>query len=276
MSRPTITLTTDFGHSDGYVAAMKGVLLGICPEAAIVDVSHEIPPQSIAQGAFILSTIVPYFRPGAIHIAVVDPGVGSTRRAVAVRSARATYVAPDNGLLSLALSADPPREAVHLRPERGWAGPGPISPTFHGRDLFAPAAAHLACGAGLDELGEALAVDSLAKLAGLEPDARRQADGAWLGQVLHVDRFGNLITSLRPEREPGRRTYAVQVASASLTGLQPAFSAVQPGELLAYVGSSGYLEIAVRDGSAAARLGAGVGAPVRMTEWQGGDEWRDS
>jgi hypothetical protein len=259
MRRPVITLTTDFGQSDGYVAAMKGVLLSFCPDAAVVDVSHQVPPQSIIQGAYVLSTIPPYFPAGTIHLAVVDPGVGGGRRAVAVRSARATYVAPDNGLLSLALAADPPQDAVLLEPGRGWAGSGPISATFHGRDLFAPAAARLACGAHLPDLGTPLPLDGLVRLAGLEPE--HLPDGSWQGQVLHVDHFGNLITSFTAGRIPGAEC-SIRVGPATVAGLRPTFSAVAPGELLAYVGSSGHLEIAVRDGSAAARLNVKPGDPV--------------
>ncbi|MGD8795068.1 MAG: SAM-dependent chlorinase/fluorinase, partial [Anaerolineae bacterium] len=167
MSRPLITLTTDFGLADSYVAAMKGVILSICPEATVVDISHEIRPQAVGQAAYVLSTAVAYFPPGTVHLVVVDPGVGTRRRAVAVQTGRALYVAPDNGVLSLALAThprkgvahDPACTAVHLTAAR-YHRPE-VSATFHGRDLFAPAAAHLACGAGLEEMGQVLSPEDL-------------------------------------------------------------------------------------------------------------------
>ena len=265
MSRPTITLTTDFGQADGYVAAVKGVILGLCPQARIVDVSHDIPPQAVRQAAYVLATITPYFSPGTIHLVVVDPDVGSERREIAVQTERAMFVAPDNGVLSLALAAEAVRMAVHLhRPD-----PGTTSATFHGRDVFAPAAAQLACGAGLRTMGDEVAADSLLTLAGLVPE--KLADGSWLGQVLHVDRFGNLITTFKlagpggdqaaPGLAPGTRG-VIRIGRQSGIRLRRTYGEARPGELLAYVGSSGYLEIAVRDGSAAARLGIGPGEPV--------------
>jgi len=244
-----ITLTTDFGQEDGYVAAMKGVILTICPQATLVDVSHEVRPHAIRQAAYLLSTVVAYFPPGTVHLAVVYPGVGTGRRAIAVETGRAAYVAPDNGVLGLALAGDEVRSAVELSAAR-YRLPE-VSATFHGRDLFAPAAAHLACGRSLAELGPALALADLQALP-----ATRQPE------VLHVDRFGNLITSYRVPA--GQARLAVTVGGVRLVGLARTFADVEPGELLAYVGSSGYLEIAVREGSAARELGAGAGAPVHV------------
>jgi S-adenosyl-L-methionine hydrolase (adenosine-forming) len=249
MPVPVITLTTDFGQADGYVAAMKGVILTICPQAAIVDVSHEIRPQAVAGAAYVLSAAASYFPPGTVHVAVVDPGVGTERRAVAVETGRAVYVGPDNGVLSLALARDEARAAVELRETR-YRLPE-VSATFHGRDIFAPAAAHLACGRSLAEMGPALPV---ADLQGLPPLQQPE--------VIHVDRFGNLVTSYRVPS--GETRLAVTVGGLRLAGLARTFADVQPGELLAYAGSSGYLEIAVRDGSAAGVLGIGAGAPVAV------------
>lgn len=254
MSGPIITLTTDFGLADGYAGAVKGIILGICPEAVLVDISHEIAPQAVQQAAYVLSTVTPYFPPGAVHLVIVDPGVGTDRRPIAVRSGRATYVAPDNGVLSLALAIDPPQAAVHLRASR------PISATFHGRDLFAPAAARLACGAALSELGDPLPLAGLVPLPGLSP--QRRPDDSWLGQVLHVDRFGNLISNI--QYPPGSAPATVRVGKERIARVIRTYSDVMPGELVAYVGSSGHLEIAVRNGSAAARLRVGVGDPVRV------------
>ena len=249
MSLPVITLTTDFGYQDGYVAAMKGVILTICPRATLVDVSHDVRPQAIRQAAYLLSTVVPYFPPGTVHLVVVDPGVGTGRRAIAVETGRAVYVAPDNGVLDLALAGDEARSAVELTEGR-YRLPE-VSATFHGRDLFAPAAAHLACGRSLAEMGPALPLADLQAL----PAIRQPA-------LLHVDRFGNLITSYRVPA--GQARLAVTVGGVRLAGLARTFADVEPGELLAYVGSSGYLEIAMREGSAAQALGIGAGAPVEV------------
>jgi S-adenosylmethionine hydrolase len=260
MSRPLITLLTDFGQSDSYVGTMKGVILGICPEAVLVDLSHEIQPQAVRQAAHLLSTAAPFFPPGTLHLAVVDPGVGSGRRPIAVQTERATYVAPDNGLLSVALAAEPAKLAVHLTASR-YHLPR-ISATFHGRDIFAPAAAHLASGVDPCQMGDVVPLPELAQLPAREPV--RQADGSWLGEVLHVDHFGNLVTSFRGS-DLGAR-WCVGLAEELIAGLSHTFSDVDPGDLVAYVGSSGYLEIAEREGSAAARLGVGVGAPVHAWE----------
>jgi len=254
MSRPIITLTTDFGQADGYAGAVKGIILGICPEAVVVDISHEVRPQAVRQAAYVLSTVTPHFPPGAVHLVVVDPGVGSDRRPIAVRSGRATYVAPDNGVLSLALAADPPQRAVHLRADQ------PISATFHGRDLFAPAAARLACGVDLAEMGEPIPLAGLVTLPNLSP--RRRPDGSWLGQIQHVDRFGNLISDIEYPTSDVQAT--VWVGNERIAGVIRTYGDVAPGALVAYVGSTGHLEIAVRDGSAAARLGVGVGDAVRV------------
>jgi hypothetical protein len=261
MSRPIITLTTDFGQADGYAGAMKGIILSICPEAILVDISHEIQPQAVRQAAYVLSTVTPHFPAGTVHLVVVDPGVGSDRRPIAVRTGRAIYVAPDNGVLSLALAADPPQLAVQLYADQ------PISATFHGRDLFAPAAARLACGIELAKIGEPISSDGLVTLSNLS--AQRQPDGSWIGQILHVDRFGNLISDIEcpmtDDQSPDCRSWvAVWVGKERITGVIRTYSDVAPGELVAYVGSSGHLEIAVRDGSAATRLGVGVGDAVRV------------
>jgi S-adenosyl-L-methionine hydrolase (adenosine-forming) len=249
MPVPVITLTTDFGQADGYVAAVKGVILTICPQATLVDVSHEIRPQAVAQAAYLLLAVAPYFPPGTVHLVVVDPGVGTQRRAVAVETGRAIYVAPDNGVLSLALAGDKARAAVELTEPRYRLAE--VSATFHGRDIFAPAAAHLAGGRSLTEMGPSLPVAALQSL----PPARQP-------EVIHVDRFGNLITNYRVPA--GETRLAVTVGGARLEGLVRTFADVEPGALLAYRGSSGYLEIAVREGSAAQALGLGSGAAVKV------------
>jgi S-adenosylmethionine hydrolase len=258
MSRPVIALTTDFGQADGYVGIMKGVILGICPQAMLVDVCHEIRPQAMRQAAYVLESASPFFPLNTVHVVVVDPGVGTHRRPVAIRTDLATYVAPDNGVLSLILARGSACSAVHLTEPRYHLTP--VSATFHGRDIFAPAAAHLACGVDLREMGDEIKLSDLVALHDLEPV--RQSGGSWLGEVIHVDRFGNLVTSFR-----GTQTNlgcSIQIAGERIRGLSRTYADVGSGDLVAYVGSSGYLEIAVREGSAATKLGADVGDPVQV------------
>jgi S-adenosylmethionine hydrolase len=273
MSRPVIALTTDFGLVDGYVGTMKGVILGICPEVTLVDISHEIRPQAVRQAAYVLSAATPYFPPGTIHLVVVDPGVGSERRPIVVQTERATYVAPDNGALSLVLSQEPARLAIQICITESRYRLPLISGTFHGRDIFAPVAAHLACGVEPHEIGDPLSLSDLVILPALQP--QRQADGTWLGEVFHIDRFGNLITNYRLPIPPGFASAtivsalqtSIRVGGEQIVGLSRTYTDVEPGELVSYVGSSGYLEIAVREGNAAARLGVDVGDPVQIKGW---------
>jgi S-adenosylmethionine hydrolase len=258
MSRPVIALTTDFGQADEYVGIMKGVILGICPQAVLVDICHEIRPQAVRQAAYVLESASHYFPFDTVHVVVVDPGVGTDRRAVVVRTEMATYVAPDNGVLSLILAQGSARMAVHLTEPRYHLTP--VSATFHGRDIFAPAAAHLACGADPREMGEEIGPSGLVALHDLDPV--RQSGGSWLGEVVHVDRFGNLVTSLRGiQASTGR---SIEIAGEQIRGLSRTYSDVGPGDLVAYMGSGGYLEIAIREGSAATKLGADIGDPVQV------------
>jgi S-adenosylmethionine hydrolase len=273
MSRPVITLLTDFGQADGYVGTMKGVILRICPQAALVDISHEIVPQAVQQAAYVLSTAVPYFPQGTVHLIVVDPGVGTSRRPVIVRTDDATYVAPDNGVLTLVLAQSPAQFAFLLTEPRYSLSP--VSATFHGRDTFAPAAAHLATGVNPREMGEPFPPTDLLMLP--LPQLARQGDGSWIGEVLYIDRFGNLVTNILCSQDGAQCTVArseapvpsaeisVTVAGIQIMGLSRTFAEAHPQELLAYVGSSNRLEIAVREGNAATRLGVGVGEPVHIT-----------
>ena len=263
-----ITLTTDFGPGDAYVAAMKGVILSINPAATLVDISHDIRPQDVRQAAFILSMACPYFPPGTIHVAVVDPGVGTTRQAVILRTPQADFVAPDNGLLSYVLqdhgvSADEraglaPRgslQAVAITEPRFWREP--VSATFHGRDIFAPVAAHLSLGVPLSEFGEAIASLVVFPI----PAPRRGADGTLRGSILHIDSFGNLITNIKERDLPGdTASLTVTAGGKTIRGLSRTYGAGRG--LLALIGSSGRLEIALRDGSAAALLHAGTGDEI--------------
>lgn len=190
---PLITLTTDFGTRDAYVAAMKGVLLSLAPQARLVDITHEIRPQDVMEAAFVLREAVPYFPPGTIHLVVVDPGVGTARRAVALRHGAHWFVGPDNGLFTLVLGTERPDELVELNRPEFWRTPTP-SQTFHGRDIFAPAAGHLAAGRSLQEIGTPL--EQLTTLRWMEPSASNESIHGW---VVHVDRFGNCITNVSRE-----------------------------------------------------------------------------
>lgn len=268
---PTIiTLTTDFGLQDPYVAAMKGAILSINPKATLVDVSHAVHPQAIEEGAFLLAAAWPYFPAGSIHLAVVDPGVGSQRRALALQTPSATFVGPDNGLLSAALleevreTAATTDEVALVKLPSGYCAVSlsnaaylrqPVSSTFHGRDIFAPVAAHISLGVRLEELGP-----PVEEVLALPPwHARRQADGSLRGRVIHIDVFGNLVTDIRcQDLPPGE--LLIEVAGRRLAGISLTYQ--EGDELVAVVGSSGYLEIAVPGGNAAAVLGAGLGVHV--------------
>jgi len=271
---PIITLTTDFGLAGPYVAAMKGVILSLNPAATIVDITHEVRPQQVAQAAFLLAQALPYFPRGTIHVVVVDPGVGTARQALALATPEMLLVGPDNGVLSAAL----PEETRHrtlLGPDPGGVGLPedyravvlrrrrymwrPVSATFHGRDVFAPAAAHLSLGVGLEALGPAVR-----RIRALPPfRARRRPDGALEGHVLHVDHFGNLVTDVRAEDLPAGRV-EVTIGGQRIEGLARTYE--EGPDMKALVGSAGYLEVACRGGSAAYRLGVDVGAPVLVTE----------
>jgi S-adenosylmethionine hydrolase len=244
-----VTLLTDFGTADGYVAEVKGTLLALAPGVAVVDVAHDIAPGDVAAGAYVLGRVWRRFPAGSVHLAVVDPGVGTDRRALAVEAGGHRFVGPDNGLLTDALGSR--GRAVCLR-----AAPG-ASRTFHGRDLFAPAAAALARGVALEELGEA--IGDPVRLP--RPPLVREGKDV-VGTVIHVDRFGTLITNIPHSRVAGRATVRLGAYDLALRG---SFGDVPSGDPVAFVGSGGTVEIAVRDGRADVVLGASRGALVRAT-----------
>jgi S-adenosylmethionine hydrolase len=257
MSR-LIALLTDYGYADTYVAQVKAVLLRLCPTCEVLDLTHGVPPQNVRSGAYLLASATPYLPDGAIVVAVVDPGVGTARRAVAVQGLRHTYLAPDNGLLSLALRDDPPQKAVALDNPRYHLPE--VSATFHGRDLFAPCAAHLANGVPLEQLGTAIPPDTLQRLPHLEPEFTADAVCC---RPLHTDHFGNVVFNLRYEAfrawwGDGSAPVQVRLENASGASLElplvRTFGEVGWGEPLAYWGSNGYLEVAVNGGSAAQQL----------------------
>lgn len=260
---PLITLTTDFGLTDGFVGVLRGVILSIAPDAQIVDITHGIAPQQIQQGAFVLANSVPYFPRAAIHVCIVDPGVGSARRPIAIQVGETIFVAPDNGVISLAVAELSANEtispvAVQLDNPRYWLPR--VSNTFHGRDIFAPVAAQLACGASLSELGTP--VVSWTTLTTPAPD--RRPDGALVGQVIYIDIYGNLVTNINPEQLDDFDTakLCIQVGKRELRGLGRTYSDVAPGEIAALIGSPWKLEIARRDGNAAQALGVKLGDKV--------------
>jgi len=246
-----VTFTTDFGTRDSYVGAMKGVVLSLAPDAVLVDITHDVPARGVASGAFVLAQAAASFPPGTIHLAVVDPGVGGTRADVVVEAGGHMFVGPDNGLLSLA--APRPRSAWRI--ESPAFRREPVSPTFHGRDVFAPTAGRLAAGQAPRDAGP-----PLAEIVSL-PDVRqdRLVDGAE-ALVIHIDTFGNLITSVRGATAPeGIWTVDIHGRQYVATGGRT-FADANPGGLVLYAGSGGQLELAIRDGSAAALTGAGRGS----------------
>jgi hypothetical protein len=245
-----ITLLTDFGTTDSYVAEMKGVLLSMAPAATVVDLSHGVPPGDVRSAAYILGRTWERFPPGTVHLVVVDPGVGTTRAALALSAHQHSFVGPDNGVFSPVLRDTEVRAVVLPTPESA-------SPTFHGRDVFAPAAAALASGSSLQSLGEPLGCIP-ERLAYTLPHHEGKTV---IGEIVYIDRFGSLITNLTAELVP---SYArLEVEDLDLGPLKRTFNDVTPGGLLAYIGSGGAIEIAVRNGSAARRLGVGVGGRVR-------------
>lgn len=255
-----ITLTTDFGQADHYVACMKGVIFQIEPRAQIVDVTHAIGPHDVVHGAFVLRQVVEHFPAGTIHVAVVDPGVGTTRRMIAARYEGHVILAPDNGLVSL-VQRDFVLEDLRsientrlFRPE--------VSTTFHGRDILAPVAGNLARGLSLDAVGPA--IDQL-EILNLEK-ATPLAGGGIEGQVLYVDRFGNLISNISVEELsvafPAFEGLSVHVGPLRIGPLRGTYGDVAPGEIVALIGSTGMLEVAINQGHAAEQLRAGPGTVV--------------
>jgi S-adenosylmethionine hydrolase len=308
---PVITMTTDFGLHDGYVGTMKGVIHTLLPDAAIVDISHDVEAQQIHEAAFILYRAYRYFPASAVHIAVVDPGVGTDRRPIVLVTRHGTFVGPDNGIFTYVLRAEqasvgdpetgmrpawvggmwgvapnwagdeaPAREikdaedtfdlprAFHLVNSDYWLSS--VSSTFHGRDIFAPAAAHLASGAQPERMGEPIPAASIAKLPIGAPRIHRSSRGTTIvGQIVYMDHFGNIITNL-PERllEPllqkTEGTPTVEIGDHKIRGLHSAYGDVGEGQPVALIGSERLLEIAVRNANAAQRMKVRIGDPVRI------------
>jgi len=259
MARPVIALLTDFGTRDHYAGTMKGVALGICPDATLVDISHDVPAHDVIAGALELAAAYKYFPAGTIFLVVVDPGVGSARRGIAAEAGEFKFVSPDNGVLTAVLDEHPPKRVVELT-ERRYARPT-VSRTFEGRDRFAPAAAWLAKGVELPALGRPAGMIQRLDL----PQPALQGDGI-SGCVLRVDRFGNLITNI------DRRTFdkvtggalEIQIGDRVVSRVVSTYADAAAGELCALFGSTDHLEIAANGASAATELNLGRGAPVHV------------
>ncbi len=260
MPNGILTLLTDFGLKDHFIGVMKGVISGIAPQSRIIDISHQIRPQNVQEGARMLAEAVPYFLPGTVHVAVVDPGVGTERRALAGQIGEHFFVAPDNGLLTPliqnARAEDAPVHLVSLTEPKYWLSD--ISQSFHGRDIFSPVGAHLVNGLPLEKLGKVITDPILIDL----PQIKKTSRG-WQAEVVMVDVFGNLSTNLPVEKLPnGRHDIAIKIKREKISGLTRTFGEAPTGSLIATVDSTGSLAISVVNGSAAERLNADLGTPV--------------
>ena len=254
-------MTTDFGLQDGYVAAMKGEILSVNPSLRMVDISHQVSPQDIMEAAYLLRNAVPYFPEDTTHLVVVDPGVGTERLPVAVRKGRQYYVGPDNGLFSLVFNGTPADEAFVLDNPAYWRTPTP-SFTFHGRDIFATAAARLASGLGLSSLGRPL--QQLKRLHWALPIADSRGVQGW---VVHIDRFGNCITNIPKSTlhpEASRQPVKCYIGSTIIDRISTTYADQPEGEPLMLYGSEDLLEIAVHSGNASKLLSIRKGDPVQI------------
>ncbi len=252
-------MTTDFGLRDWFVGTMKGVIAGIAPGTTVIDITHDLAPGDIRAGAFALAAAYRYFPKGTVHLAVIDPGVGSQRKAIVVETSDYFFAAPDNGLLALALRREKVQKIRVLENTSFFLKP--VSNTFHGRDIFAPVAAHLSRGIDLKDFGPKR--NELVQLPGLAP---RQRGNRTEGQVAYIDRFGNAITNIYAEglgREDGA-AWEVVIGRKTLCRVRHYYQSVRRNAPLGLVGSSGFLEVAINGGSAARRLGLRVGTPVAI------------
>lgn len=262
-----ITLLTDFGYRDGYVGVMKGVIANINADARLIDLTHDIPPQNIAAARFTLQNAFPYFSDGTVHLVVVDPGVGTARRAIALQTPTGILVGPDNGVLSGVFDQAATIKAVELTATKYWRSPQP-SHTFHGRDIFAAAAAHLSAGIELNELGNAIAPDSLVRIAIPQPQL---SENLITGSVQHIDHFGNIVTTIPASAIPSGegssnalQNWTMQVGAVNIP-MGQTYGDVAIGHAIALVGSHGWVEIAVNGSSAQARLRLAIGDEVKLT-----------
>ena len=258
VSKRIITLITDFGMRDGYVGIMKGVILHINPDAVLVDVTHDVPPHDILAACFVLENSYWVFPPGSINLVVVDPGVGSNRRAILIEAGNHFFIGPDNGIFTRIYELEGIEKAVHLTNKRYFLPHR--SNTFHGRDIFSPVAAYLSLGTSPEDFGDLFNDPVTIDIP--RPELKR---GMIKGMVSHVDSFGNLISNISQElfsESIGRERHKILVGDNVIDGIQESYSSVMEGEILAIFGSSGYLEISVREKSARETLGLGRGCEV--------------
>lgn len=246
MRRPILTLTTDFGLDDHYVGTMRGVILGICPDAQIVDISHGVRPFAIAEGAYTIAQAWRYFPAGTVHVVVVDPGVGTSRRPILVEAGGHVFIGPDNGVLSMVYQREPATVRV-ISNERLFRQP--VSRTFHGRDIFSPVAAHVAAGVVTGEVGDVV-------------DDYVMSDFLIPGRVLKIDHFGNIITNFHVNDFPKLR--GIVIGRVTIDRVARNYAECGPGELFVIVGSSGYYEISLAQGSAAGKIGCEPGALIEL------------
>jgi hypothetical protein len=261
--RPIITLTTDFGLNDHYVGAMKGVILEIVPEAAIVDISHAVQAYDVLDGAIAISQTYSYFPTGTVHVVVVDPGVGTTRRPIIASSDGYHFVAPDNGVLSMVYAKEERIHVRHITSEHYFRQP--VSSTFHGRDVFAPVAAYLAKMVDSHKFGDE--IEDYVRFAAPRP--KPAGENRIRAVVLKVDRFGNLVTNITPQDvpalfEPNAGGFKIVAGSREITAIHSTFAEGEPGEVFAILGSMGYLEIVANRAAAAQITGAGKGSEVSI------------
>jgi S-adenosyl-L-methionine hydrolase (adenosine-forming) len=261
--RPIITLTTDFGSSDHFVGAMKGVILDIVPDVQIVDICHSVQAFDVLDGALTISQVYSYFPTRTIHVVIVDPGVGTARRPILASTDKHHFVAPDNGVLSLVYAREPRLHVRHITSEHYFLQP--VSNTFHGRDIFAPVAAYLAKEVDSVKFGDE--VEDYVRFSAPKPKAVDQ--NRVRGVVLKVDRFGNLITNITPQDVPmlfagEGKAFKIVVGSSEITKIHQAYAEGAPGEVMGVLGSMGFLEIAANRGVAAQLTGAGKGSDVTI------------
>jgi hypothetical protein len=255
-----ITLTSDFGLQDHYVSAMKAVILGIAPDARLIDISHDIPPQDIMAGAWVVRNAAFLFPPGTVHLVVVDPGVGTPRHPIALKAGDQYFVGPDNGIFSLFFD-EFEFEAVKINNKDYWRQEG-LSKTFHGRDVFAPVTAHLSNGVSFDEIGEP--IEELVTYHWAVPIADKDGLQGW---VVHIDRFGNLITNISEqlfEEHIKKKDVKIYVGNTMLKKIVSTFGDVEEGEPAAFIGSSGMLEIGINKGNAGRMLSVDKGAQISI------------
>jgi S-adenosylmethionine hydrolase len=262
MSSPILTLTTDFGLNDHFVGAMKGVILSICPEARITDISHGVTPFEISEGAYTIAQAWRYYPARTVHVVVVDPGVGTSRRPILVEARGHYFIGPDNGVLSMVYQREPSR--VRLISNE-YLFRKPVSRTFHGRDIFAPVAAHIANGLSPALVGDV--VEDFLKPEFVKP--HRAGKRTWHGKILKIDRFGNIITNFHIDDfgDLELRNFQLELGPVVVTTLAKNYAECAPGDLFAILGSSGYYEVSMSQSSAAAKIKCEVGATVELLVW---------